>query len=209
MRGARREHKQVLTPIPFTWPLGAPCWLVVVWAYWPEFRILREAGRSQRNADAATRDPSLQPLVLGQRLVLTLAILAAVFIPAVAMRQHRQAIYGAGLVIVIAGSLLRRHCFRMLGEDFRGAVTVRPGQTVIDRGAYRFLRHPSYAAALLMHLGFVLWFTNWGSLLIVLLGAPPLFAYRIRVEERTLVERIGAPYSAYMTRTSRLVPGIW
>lgn len=199
----------MLKPIPFTWPLGALCWLVFVWAYSPEFRILREAGRSQRNAEAAARDPSLQPLVMGQRLVLTLAIVVAVFIPRLAIQQHRDVIYVAGLVIVIVGSLLRRHCFRMLGEDFRGAVTVRPGQTVIERGAYRFLRHPSYAAALLMHLGFVLCFTNWGSLVIVALGAPPFFAYRIRVEERTLVERIGAPYAAYMTRTSRLVPGIW
>jgi protein-S-isoprenylcysteine O-methyltransferase Ste14 len=198
-----------LKPIPFTWPLGAVCWLVFLWAYWPEFRILREAGRAQRTADAATRDPSLQPLVMGQRIVLTLALLVAVFVPGLAMRQHREAIYAAGLLVVMAGSLLRRHCFRMLGDDFRGAVTVRPDQPVIERGAYRFLRHPSYAAALVLHLGFALCFTHWGTLAIVLLGAPPLFVYRIRVEERALVERIGAPYVAYMARTRRLVPGIW
>src|SRR5690348_10295124 len=160
----------MLKPIPFTWPVGAVCWLIFLWAYWPEFRILREAGRSQRNADVATRDPSLQPLVMGQRVVLTLAILTAVFVPGLAMRQHREGVYVAGLLIVIGGSLLRRHCFRMLGDDFRGAVTVRPGQGVVERGAYRILRHPSYLAALLLHLGFVLCFTNWGSLLIVLLG---------------------------------------
>ena len=199
----------MLRPIPFTWPLGAVCWLIFFWAYWPEFRILREAGRTQRTADASMRDPSLPPLVMGQRIVLTLAILVAVFIPNLAMRQLRVPVYVAGLLIVVAGSLLRRHCFRMLGVDFRGAVTVRPGQTVIERGAYRFLRHPSYAAALLMHTGFVLCFTNWGSLVIVVLGAPPLFVYRIRVEERALVERIGAPYASYMSRTKRLVPGIW
>ena len=200
---------RMLKPIPFTWPLGGLWWFICLWAYWPEFRILREAGRAQRTADTTTRDPSLQPLVMGQRIVLTLAILVAVFIPSLAMRQHREAVYLAGLLVVIAGSLLRRHCFRMLGEDFRGAVTVRANQPVIQRGAYRLLRHPSYAAALLLHLGFVLCLTHWGSLVIVLLGAPPLFVYRIRVEERALVERIGAPYTAYMTRTKRLVPGIW
>ena len=199
----------MLKPIPFTWPLGAVSWLIFLWAYWPEFRILREARRAQRIADATTRDPSLKPLVMGQQIVLTLAILAAVFIPSLAMRQHREAVYVAGLLVAIAGSLLRRHCFRMLGEDFRGAVTVRSNQPVIQRGAYRFLRHPSYAAALLLHLGFVLCFTHWGSLVIVLLGAPPLFVHRIRVEERALAEQIGAPYAAYMTRTKRLVPGVW
>ena len=50
---------------------------------------------------------------------------------------------------------------------------------------------------------------NWGTLAIVLLGMPPLFVYRIRVEERALVERLGAPYASYMSRTRRLVPGLW
>ena len=199
----------MLKPIPFTWLLGAAFWLIFLWAYWPEFRILREARRAQRAADAATRDPSLQPLVMGQRIVLLLAVLVASFVPRFAMQQHREGVYAAGLLILVAGSLLRRHCFRMLGEHFRGAVTVRPDQPVIERGAYRFLRHPSYAAALLLHLGFVLCFTHWISLAIVLLGAPPLFVYRIRFEERTLAERIGAPYVAYMARTKRLVPGVW
>ena len=207
--GAPSYFARMLKPIPFTWPLGAACWLIVLWAYWPEFRILRDASRSQRQADAASRDPSLQPLVMGQRIVLTLAILVAVFVPRLAMQQHREVVYVAGLLIIVAGSLLRRHCFRILGQDFRGAVTVRPGQTVVERGAYRLLRHPSYAAALLLHLGFALCFTNWGSVVIVMLGAPPLFVYRIRVEERRLVERIGAPYASYMTRTKRLVPGLW
>jgi protein-S-isoprenylcysteine O-methyltransferase Ste14 len=196
-------------PLPFTWPLGAAFWLIFLWAFWPELRILREAGRSQRAAETATHDPSFGPLVMGQRIVMGLAVTVAVFVPRLAMRQHRVQVYVAGLLILIGASLLRRHCFRMLGADFRGAVTVRPEQPVIDRGAYRFLRHPSYAAALLLHLGFALCFTHWGTLVIAVLGAPPLFVYRIRVEERALVERIGAPYLEYMGRTRRLVPGIW
>ena len=70
-------------------------------------------------------------------------------------------------------------------------------------------RHPSYVAGLLLHAGIALALTNWGSLAIALLGAPPLFVYRIRVEERALLERLGAPYAAYMSRTSRLVYGVW
>lgn len=196
-------------PLPFSWPLGVAFWLVFLWAFWPEFRILREASRSQRAADTATHDPSFAPLVMGQRIVLGLAVIVAIYVPRLAIGEYRVEVYIAGLVILIGSSLLRRHCFRMLGADFRGAVTVRPDQPVIDRGAYRVLRHPSYAAALLLHLGFALSFTNWGTLAIAVLGAPPLFVYRIRVEERALTERIGAPYVAYMARTRRLVPGLW
>ena len=37
---------------------------------------------------------------------------------------------------------------------------------------------------------------------------PPLmgYAYRIRVEERTLLRTLGDPYRAYMRRTKRLIP---
>jgi protein-S-isoprenylcysteine O-methyltransferase Ste14 len=60
-----------------------------------------------------------------------------------------------------------------------------------------------------MHIGFALALTNWGSLAIVLIGAPPLFVYRIRVEGRALVGRLGTAYSSYMGRTRRLIPGVW
>lgn len=196
-------------PIPFSWPLGAAFWVAWFWSFWPEFRIIREARRAQRGSDAAARDPSYEPLIRGQRLVLLLAMLAALLAPWLAIQHWRVAVYVAGIVVLVLGSLLRRHCFRMLGADFRGAVTVRPDQPVVERGAYRLVRHPSYAAALLLHIGFALAMGNWGTLAIVLLGMPPLFVYRIRVEERALVERLGAPYASYMSRTRRLVPGLW
>jgi protein-S-isoprenylcysteine O-methyltransferase Ste14 len=33
--------------------------------------------------------------------------------------------------------------------------------------------------------------------------------HRIRVEERLLEERLGAPYRAYRARTWRLLPFVW
>ena len=196
-------------PLPFTWPLGALFWMLWLWAFWPEFRVLREARRAQQGADPTARDPSFRPLIAGQRLVMTLALVVAFLAPRLAIRHHREVVFAVGLAVLLAASLLRRHCFRMLGADFRGAVTVRDGQPVVDRGAYRYLRHPSYAGALLLHLGFGLALGNWGSLAILLLGIPPLFVYRIRVEERTLLERLGASYADYVARTSRLIPGVW
>jgi protein-S-isoprenylcysteine O-methyltransferase Ste14 len=47
---------------------------------------------------------------------------------------------------------------------------------------------------------------NWISF--IALGIVPLaiVAYRIRVEEKALVETPGQPYCGYMTRTKRLIP---
>ena len=54
-------------------------------------------------------------------------------------------------------------------------------------------------------LGLVLCSTNWLALAcfpLALLG----FAYRIRVEERALLDGLGQPYRDYMRDTKRLVP---
>ncbi len=58
----------------------------------------------------------------------------------------------------------------MLGERFTGAVTVRAGQTVVGRGAYCFVRHPSYTAAFLIYLGIGFTLTNGWSLGTLVLG---------------------------------------
>jgi protein-S-isoprenylcysteine O-methyltransferase Ste14 len=184
-------------------------WALFLWAVRPESRVVRDAWRAQRKPDAISRDPSFLPLIVGQQLVMVAAVLVAIFAPQLAIRHYRYLVFAGGLVLLVVASILRRHCFRMLGTDFRGAVTVRAGQPVVERGAYRYLRHPSYAAGLLLHIALGLALGNWGSLAIILLAVPPLFAYRMHVEERALLERIGAPYAAYMARTKRLIPRVW
>jgi protein-S-isoprenylcysteine O-methyltransferase Ste14 len=203
------RESATVRPLPFTWPLGLAFWTVWLWAAVPEMRILREARRAQRVAGPAARDRSLRPLLLGQQFALLTSMLAAALLPAYVIDTNRPALYGVGVAVIALASLLRRHCFRMLGTDFQGAVSVRPNQSVIERGAYRYLRHPSYTAGLLLHLGVALSLTHWVSLLVALIVPPAFFLYRIRTEERALEAGLGESYTAYMARTKRLIPGVW
>jgi protein-S-isoprenylcysteine O-methyltransferase Ste14 len=194
-------------PLVFTWPFAAIFAVVLAWAVAPEFRVVRDAKRSQRALPPAERDPSLRVLLGGQRLVILLSVALALLTPRLAMAPRlRAGAFWMGLGCLVAGALLRRHCFRMLGADFQGAVAVRPEQPVISAGAYRLVRHPSYSAGLLLHAGLGLALGHWGSLLLQLLANGALFAYRIRVEERALLRTLGEPYRDYMRRTRRLVP---
>jgi protein-S-isoprenylcysteine O-methyltransferase Ste14 len=84
-------------------------------------------------------------------------------------------------------------------------VTTSADQTVVDRGPYRFVRHPSYSGSLLTVLGVLLCSTNWATLACFLLALPG-FAYRIRIEEQALADALGRPYLEYMRRTKRLLP---
>ena len=107
---------------------------------------------------------------------------------------------------MLAGSLLRRHCFRMLGSSFTGAVVVSPEQTVVERGAYRYVRHPSYTAGAIIFLGVGLALANWISIAVLMTIVPIVYGYRVVVEERALADVIGEPYRQYMCRTKRFVP---
>ncbi len=80
------------------------------------------------------------------------------------------------------------------------------GQTVIEAGPYRYIRHPSYAGALITVIGLGLALGNWASLLSMVACVAIGYAYRIRVEEAALVAALGQPYREYMSRTARLVP---
>ena len=68
---------------------------------------------------------------------------------------------------------------------------------------------PDVLGALSLLAGQVLVLPNWiaGPSYLVTFGI--LFAFRIRDEERMMLEEFGDEYATYMAKTKRLVPGIW
>jgi protein-S-isoprenylcysteine O-methyltransferase Ste14 len=50
---------------------------------------------------------------------------------------------------------------------------------------------------------------NWASLVAMLAGGLIGLLYRVRVEERALVEALGQPYMDYMRTTKRFIPFIF
>jgi protein-S-isoprenylcysteine O-methyltransferase Ste14 len=122
---------------------------------------------------------------------------------------HALPVYVAGVALVLAGGLLRRHCFKMLGSSFTYDVRVSTGQTVVERGAYRFVRHPSYTAGLLLFAGIGLALGNWASLAVSVIPLGFAYGYRISVEERALLAALGPAYADYMRRTYRLIPFVF
>jgi protein-S-isoprenylcysteine O-methyltransferase Ste14 len=85
-------------------------------------------------------------------------------------------------------------------------VATPSGDTVIQRGPYRLIRHPMYAAALLVVLSAVVAHPVWWIGLLAA-GTVGVVAARIVVEERLLRERF-AGYGDYTRRTKALIPYI-
>ena len=95
------------------------------------------------------------------------------------------------------------------GRYFTVAVQVRENQPVIDSGPYRLLRHPAYAELLCVCLGFGIALGNWLAVIVAVVPALAAVVVRIRVEERMLLARIGAPYEDFCSTRSRLLPHVW
>jgi protein-S-isoprenylcysteine O-methyltransferase Ste14 len=115
----------------------------------------------------------------------------------------------AGLVVFWCGIALRFWSFRALGRYFTFKVQTSVDQPVITSGPYRFVRHPSYAAVLLMVMGVGLFLGSWWSFAWLTASVFCGFLFRIRVEERALLLQLGDRYVTYAADHKRLVPFIW
>jgi protein-S-isoprenylcysteine O-methyltransferase Ste14 len=114
-----------------------------------------------------------------------------------------------GLFLLWGGVSLRLWSFRTLGRYFTFTIQTSGDQPVITGGPYRAIRHPSYAGLLLVIIAVGLFLGNWWSLVCLTVATTGALVFRIRVEERALMQNIGASYRGYAATHKRLVPFVW
>jgi protein-S-isoprenylcysteine O-methyltransferase Ste14 len=166
--------------------------------------LTRRAGSGARVAD----DGSLRQIWIVILLSLVAAVAASILVPqagsVLLMRLHT-----AGALMFLAGLLWRGYAILYLGRFFTVNVALAADHRLIDTGPYRYLRHPSYTGTLLEFLGFGIIFGNWLSLALLLVPTWLVFNRRMAIEERALTDALGEDYRNYMTRTRRLIPGLY
>jgi protein-S-isoprenylcysteine O-methyltransferase Ste14 len=196
-----------MRPLPFVWPYTLVFWAVYVWAFLPEWRVVQGGRKGVKSADS--KDSGSLAVILGGMWVALLLAYPLAFVKAWAFPQSWQLpLFVVGVLMIFLGSLLRRYCFRTLGEYFTGDVKARPNQPVIKSGPYRLVRHPSYTAGMIMFIGIGLALGNWVSFVLLTIATIATYSYRVVVEERVLLETIGEPYGAYMKERKRFIPYI-
>lgn len=114
-----------------------------------------------------------------------------------------------GLAVMALGIAIRQWSILTLGRFFTVEVRVQAGQTVVERGPYRYVRHPSYTGLILFFVGLGLALTNWVSLGVLAVVPTAGLLVRIRSEERALEAGLGDEYRSYAATHRRLVPGVW
>ena len=93
-------------------------------------------------------------------------------------------------------------------EYLSRTIEVQKNQKVVDSGLYGIVRHPMYAATILMFLMIPLILDSWFSF-IILLTYPIIISIRISNEEKVLTEKLNG-YSEYKQKVKyKVIPFVW
>jgi len=105
------------------------------------------------------------------------------------------------LVLGLIGPAISTWGVIALGRSFGIFVSVRD---IVDRGPYRFVRHPIYLGYLLIWTGYLL--LNFCPAVVAIISIhTALFVWRVYLEERRLTEASEA-YREYIKRTGAIFP---
>jgi len=111
--------------------------------------------------------------------------------------------------IVFAGAIFmlwRSHAD--LGRNWSATLCITGQHSLVTTSIYRRIRHPMYTAHLLWAIAQGLLLSNWLAGWAFLVLSVPLYIIRIPKEEQMMLEHFGEEYSAYKSRTGRLIPRI-
>ena len=92
-----------------------------------------------------------------------------------------------------------------LGRNWSGVVALKEGHELIERGPYRFVRHPIYTGILTMFFATALAVGHLAGFAATLLMFAS-FWIKLRDEEKLMLQQFPEQYAAYRQRTRRIVP---
>jgi protein-S-isoprenylcysteine O-methyltransferase Ste14 len=181
--------------------------VAAIWVLFEIWLVVRDRiqGKGKTENDRGTVYYNFIAITLGVTAAGFIAGYSNLFFPG----GRTNAIFIAGLVIMILGLAFRIWAVLALGASFRTTVETHKNQKVKRDGPYRLLRHPSYSGLLLLSVGYGIAVQNWLSLIATIALPLPALLYRIHVEEELLAKTFGSEYQEYQKHTKRLIPWIW
>lgn len=114
-------------------------------------------------------------------------------------------IASAAAILCVAGLVFALWARLILGRNWSGVVTLKEGHELVERGPYRFVRHPIYTGMLAMFFATALVQRHLAGFVGVLL----LFAsfwIKLGREENLMLQQFPERYAAYRQRTKRIIP---
>jgi len=189
-----------------------PLWSFVFWASFFAFFVVGSwvQNRERNLAPGDNRDRgSKAAIYIGSAIGVAFAFAAPAVSPWARIGLPQEPVFAVAMILFWSGLLLYVWSILTLGAHFRTTVQLLDGQRLVTRGPYRLLRHPAYAAGIVLFAGIGLAAGNWISLAGAAVSVAIAYAWRIHVEEIALREKFGAEFEANRRRTWAVIPLIW
>jgi protein-S-isoprenylcysteine O-methyltransferase Ste14 len=143
----------------------------------------------------------------GHVLPIVLALVGMSFVARATEFPVGLAEYVAIIGLFLVGSALRIWSISQLGVlRFKFNIAFREKQTLKTNQLHGLMRHPSYAAMMLVVLAYALTTHSWFVGVIATLSAWFGFQFRIHFEELALSKKFGEKYNKYRSETPMWLP---
>ncbi len=119
--------------------------------------------------------------------------------------SHAAPIALAAAILCIAGLAFAVWARVTLGRNWSGVVTLKEGHELVERGPYRFVRHPIYTGILTMFFATALvqgHIAGFAGVLFMLAS----FWIKLGREEKLMLQQFPERYAAYQHRAKRIIP---
>jgi protein-S-isoprenylcysteine O-methyltransferase Ste14 len=111
----------------------------------------------------------------------------------------------AAAVLCVIGLVFALWARVILGRNWSGVVTLKEGHELVERGPYRFVRHPIYTGILTMFFATALAQGHLSGLVgtLLMFGS---FWIKLRDEEKLMLQQFPEPYADYRRRAKCIIP---
>ena len=224
MRKAKLELQVLRIVIPLMFIMGAmifvPAWTLDFWEGWvflfalfiPMFFVFVYMVRHERRL--LEKRLNVKEKREEQKFIQLFNTFLFVASMIIAGLDHRYGWSHVPFWLVIASDMmmLTGYCFfikTMLHNEYASRVIeVQKGQKIIDTGPYAVVRHPMYAAGILMYMFIPIALGSFWAMIPLLL-LPVMLIFRLLDEEKALIKGLKG-YKRYMKKVKyRLIPWIW
>jgi protein-S-isoprenylcysteine O-methyltransferase Ste14 len=151
----------------------------------------------------------------GDRVLILLVILGQIILPMIYLfspwldfANHASSVAAVwlGTITWLVGLWVFWRSHADLGTNWSVSLELRSTHQLVTQGVYHLVRHPMYAAFILLGMAQALLLPNWLAGFSALVAITLLCAVRIPNEEAMMCEFFGQAYRDYMKRTGGIVP---
>lgn len=185
---------------------------IMLWSVVALFPVSEIALSIFKRADAASARREDRGSLRLLWLMIALGVILAVafkWVPAARFRLPGNWDQLVALGLLVSGLAIRWLAIVTLGRQFTVDVAIHTNHELVQRGLYRWVRHPSYTGLLIAFLGLGIAYANWLSLVMLMVPITAAVVHRIVREEQALHSALGPAYAAYCARVKKLVPGLF